>query len=97
MHGKISKRVDRWNKSVRNLFAFIISIRVPVRKRAKNPIPNDQTSAIVFVNAVRIPPVMNLMMLWNVQKEVEEISESVDELRVNPKLIKQAHAVMHDE
>lgn len=97
LNRKIAKRIHRWNQSICNLLAFVVSIRVSVGKRAEHPVPNDQTSAVVFVDAVRIPPVMNLMMLWNVQKVVEKVAESVDKLRVDPELVEQTHAVVHNE
>lgn len=70
------------NQNSRSGYLFILRL-----KRSKESIPDDKSSSVVLVDTVPIAAMMHTVVARRV-KDVLKRTELVDDLSVNPELIK---------
>jgi len=76
------------HQSINNILLIPLS-----SKCAKYLVPNDQKTAVVFVNAIEIAAVVNSVVLRRVQYELQR-AQTLDSSRMNPKLVQEVELLV---
>ena len=77
-------RFNRRDKSINNRLFFPLG-----RECSEHSVPNDQNCRVIFVDAVRVAAVMDSVMAWRVENELNDPRKVFDLLGVDPELIEQ--------
>ena len=77
--------IDRLDDAVPGLFSFL-------NKRAKQSVPNDQRTSVVFVQILIVNAVVNTVMRWRVKDRFQP-AEATDKFGMNPELVNEIKTV----